>query len=125
MNYKIDGDEVLHDIELGLRIHSDRVSRDQTIDTYDIVGGDVDSIDNNVDARRTQNTVAYATYLEDKIQIGRLTVSPGIRYEHLVMKWEDKESTSGGEGSMDVFAAGIGFLWQQSEQLSYYGGFNT
>ncbi|NWA81140.1 TonB-dependent receptor domain-containing protein, partial [Pseudomonas sp. C8002] len=46
--------------------------------------------DGHVYQDRTGGTVANAFYIDNKIDIGKWTVTPGIRFEHIETNWHDR-----------------------------------
>ena len=75
-----------HSIEVGLRVHEDEEDRLQRNSTYHQEGGQLVLDDLGIlgnAGNRVQEARATALYLHDRIEFGRWTVSPGLRYEDI------------------------------------------
>ena len=75
-----------HSIEVGLRVHEDDEDRLQRNSTYHQEGGQLVLDDLGIlgnAGNRVQEARATALYLHDRVELGRWTVSPGLRYEDI------------------------------------------
>jgi Fe(3+) dicitrate transport protein len=122
-----------HEITVGVRIHEDEVDRFQQDTDFD------QNDDGNITGRtnlpdgaagdRIQNTNALALFADDRIRIGRLTISPGLRFEQLDLEYQQDLRRADGGGSPDrdsgdlsVWAGGVGLNWQHDDNWSFFGG---
>jgi len=102
-----------HKIDLGLRIHQDEIDRFQWIDTYNISAN------------------AVSSYLQYKVDIDKLTLTSGLRHEHISISrdnfgTEDPSRTGSSLSSrsnvVDVWIPGVAASYQLSEASRLYGG---
>lgn len=123
-----------HALSVGARLHYDESSRFQRDDRVSVDGaGRVLGIARGRQGEagnREENVLAYSMFLEDSIKLGRLTVKPGVRWEHLELEYEDR-ATSGdlgrvvgtGSGSLDELAPGVGLVYELDPVWSLFGGY--
>ena len=132
--WHFDAGEITHRLETGARLHYDYADRFQWDDIYtQITDGAATrttaGIPGTQENRRAESD-ALSLYVQDRISAGRLTVTPGIRFERI--DYTDirrstavatlSQITSTTERSIDTVAPGIGATWQQSEQLTWLAG---
>lgn len=128
------GTNVFHDLEIGLRYHYDEEDRFQWKDGYNIINGEMNLTSagpGGSDANRISSANAFAGSILYKLKYNKLTLTPGIRYENIVLKREDYGtadfSRSGQnlavrENNVDIFIPGIGFNYKFNTYTSLYGG---
>jgi len=78
-----------HGIDLGLRYHVDEMDRFQFDDWYAIEDGLMRLTTAGVpgtESNRIESAAALATYLQYRLTFGKLTVTPGLRYENITLK---------------------------------------
>ena len=134
LDYHWHTSNTFHDLEIGLRYHYDEEDRFQWEDGYNIIDGrmnlTLDAIE-GTDANRVSSAVAFASYVLYKIKYNRLTITPGIRYENIILKREDfgKEdplrtgiNLNTRENKLDILIPGIGFNYALNNNLSLFGG---
>ncbi len=129
---------IQHEVMAGLRLHEDEIRRFQWDDDY--VQATNGTITNMIAGtpggagNRFQKTEALALFVQDTIDIGALTIIPGIRYETLDQISEDPRGTLQGAGgtkgrdgknSFSVNAYGVGAAYQFNEQWTGFGGIHT
>ncbi len=133
LNTQFDTGGVGHDLTASFRIHNDQIDRFQrdTTFTQDASGGitDITQGADGAAGDRKQEATAYSISVDDRMDFGRLTLSPGVRYEYVDLEYEqDQRRTDGGgapdsdSGSIDFWAGGLGALWEQNANLSFNGG---
>jgi Fe(3+) dicitrate transport protein len=134
LDYHWSGNQVFHDLEIGARYHYDEEDRFQWVDGYNISSGVMNLTSKGqpgTDANRISSAKAFASYLLYKLKYKNLTVTPGLRYENIILTREDygKNDTdrSGNnlsirENKVDVFIPGIGFNFKFRQDLSIFGG---
>lgn len=86
MSHEKEISAVNHHIEISLRVHADAEDRLQRNSSYHQVDGellldDVGLLGNA--GNRIQEAQAIALYVKDTIEIGNLTLTPGLRYEKI------------------------------------------
>jgi len=86
LKYKLVTEKVSHKFEVGLRLHKDQIDRFQWIDEYIIEDGSM-LVENagipGTESNRVEWANALATYGQYQFKYGKLTVTPGLRYEHI------------------------------------------
>jgi Fe(3+) dicitrate transport protein len=133
-DYHIYGDNAFHDIEIGVRYHFDEEDRFQWVDGYNMVDGVMNLTNDAVpgtDENRISDAIAFAAFAMYKFKYNNLTLTPGIRYENIVLTRanygsEDVNRTginlSTRENKVDVFIPGIGFNYKFTQDISAFGG---
>lgn len=115
-----------HSLIAGARYHVDRVRRFQWNDIYtaDGMGGfSLTSPGVGGDAgNRRQQTHSLALFAEDAIKIGRTTIRPGVRWEHLDVEFQDFATNESDSGTYSVWSGGIGFTHELCDTDRIYGG---
>jgi Fe(3+) dicitrate transport protein len=129
-----DTGEVAHSLSFGARLHYDEASRFQRDDRVFLDGrGGVAGISRGRQGEagnREENALAWSMWVEDSIRLGRLTIKPGLRWEHVRLEHTDR-ATSGdlsrvvasGSGSLDALAPGVGLVYELNEVWSAFGGY--
>ncbi|VAW87392.1 Outer membrane receptor for Fe3+-dicitrate [hydrothermal vent metagenome] len=136
--FRFGSDGVQHEIMAGLRLHQDQITRFQWEDTYtQAANGSITGMTPGVpgDAgNRFQKTKALALFIQDTIETGAWTITPGVRYEKLDQTSEDPKGTlqsaggtrgRDGENSFNVSAYGVGTAYQFNQQWTAFGGLHT
>lgn len=122
--------EVGHTLHFGARWHSDEVSRFQRDDTI-VVGSGRPRVRTGAPGsgdNRVEDAEATAVWIQDTLEMGRLSVSPGVRYETVRFGYTDylPDATftpvASGRGNTDAWAPGVGFNYELTEQQSLFGG---
>lgn len=134
VNISFDTGSVSHDLDFGIRYHEDQIRRFQTDElfTQDATGRITKHTVGPAGGggNRRQKTEAIAVHLQDKIQIGNLSLTPGVRFEHLDFSTTEfdktganpNRATSSAESDIDVWAPGIGVNYEFSDLWSAFGG---
>ena len=127
-----------HDIQAGVRIHSDEMDRFQWEDRYGMQNGKLvmtAQATKGSDSNRIDSAEATALFVEDRFTYGDITVTAGARYEEIVLKRDDwgktdpdrSETPSQRQHTMDVIVPGIGFEYAlndyQSVSVGVHKGF--
>ncbi|MGF1678628.1 MAG: TonB-dependent receptor family protein, partial [Candidatus Methylacidiphilales bacterium] len=120
---------VQHTLEGGYRLHYDQAKRFQNDDIFTMDGGGnvtniafgpVGSQDN-----RLGESWAHAFHVQDTIEIGALTLTPGMRYEHVDIRRIDRRPGAGRifskSATHDLYAGGMGIGYQINDHLSAFG----
>jgi Fe(3+) dicitrate transport protein len=121
-NFRFDTGALAHDLAVGLRLHYDRVDAlaQRTIYTGNGAGAFTPApgpITNN----GTNEAFATAVYVEDTITTGKLTLRPGVRYEHLSLDYTNPGGTNF-SGDEELFTAGIGASYEFTPESVLFGG---
>ena len=133
--------ETSHAFEVGVRIHEDEEDRLQRNSTYNQVGGTLQLNDLGIwgnAGNRIQRAEALSVYLRDRIEFGRITISPGLRYEDIEqsrIRYETRHGRTNDPGSRtesnrrdsrenftSVVLPGIGLLYGLRDDTVLLGG---
>lgn len=125
---------VYHDIEIGLRYHQDEVDRFQWVDGYNMIAGVMNLIDAGVpgtESNRVTDANAFAAHILYKLKIGKLTLTPGLRFENIKLErknfgTDDINRTginlSSRSNEFNEFIPGIGANYKFNKSFSIFGG---
>ncbi|MEM9488429.1 MAG: TonB-dependent receptor [Myxococcota bacterium] len=116
---------------VGLRYHFDRAERFHFEDSYAMTGGLLVAVDEpmrppTLDATGTAR--ALAAYAQDRLEIGVLTITAGLRAELVETVWRDRTAVaSGGEAvrveeNYSVLIPGVGAVYQLRPELGILAG---
>jgi Fe(3+) dicitrate transport protein len=131
-DWAVESDDVVHDIELGIRYHEDEEDRLQRTDKYTQIDQSLllDSI--GVTGGNKNNRVvqaeALAIYVKDSITFGKFVVTPGLRFEDIDLLRRDwsalprNASPSVKSNSVTAVLPSIGVLYNVNDQLSLLAG---
>lgn len=141
MLYEFDTGDASHSLKAGIRYHEDEEDRLQLNSTYHQENGrlqldDLGMLGNA--GNGVQDAQAWAFYVYDRIEFGRLTLAPGIRYESIDQsrtRWEtgidktldpasraDANIRDSRENNTDVWIPGIGLLYELTDDLNLIAG---
>ncbi|NNF57840.1 MAG: TonB-dependent receptor [Rhodothermaceae bacterium] len=121
-------------LEVGLRVHGDEMDRFQWVDQYAMDAGAMTRTEAGTpgtDSNRLESARAVASFLQTEVRLGRWTVTPGLRYEHITLRREDfgktdPERTGANlttrENTVDVLIPGIGLLVHATDDLGIFAG---
>ena len=125
---------VFHDIEIGLRYHYDEEDRFQWKDGYSITDGLMNLTSAGKpgsDANRISKATAFAGSVLYKLKFNSITITPGLRYENIVLGRDNFGSNdldrsgnnlSSRENKVAIFIPGIGFNYKFNISTSLFGG---
>ena len=127
------GENTFPDVEVGLRYHYDDEDRFQWLDNYAMDQGQLVLTTEGIpgtDANRISDARAFAAYTTYKFKYGNLTLTPGLRYENMVLSRVDYGSSdpdrigsdlSERDNSVDIVIPGMGFNYN-FDRISVFGG---
>ncbi|WP_203059302.1 TonB-dependent receptor family protein [Robertkochia sediminum] len=134
LDYHWRGDQTFHDIEIGLRYHTDEMDRFQWVDDYSITNGIMNLKTAGIpgtDSNRIHNATALAAFAMYKFKYKDLTLTPGLRFESMTLARDDYGKNdvdrtgidlSSRENKVDVWIPGIGFNYNLDNRVSVFGG---
>ncbi|MDA8572523.1 TonB-dependent receptor [Flavobacteriaceae bacterium] len=134
LDFHWNGEQIFHDLEIGLRYHYDEEDRFQWKDAYNMTNGQMNlttAAERGSDANRISSAKAFAGSVLYKLKYKNLTLSPGIRYEDLQLQREnfgsDDPNRVGTNRSIRdnyvaVFIPGIGMNYKFNNQTSVFSG---
>lgn len=126
--------DVYHDIEIGLRYHQDEEDRFQWVDGYNMLGGTMNLVDAGVpgtNSNRITDAKALAAHVLYKLKYGKLTLTPGFRYENIKLERKDfgkndvnrtGVNLSSRSNEINEFIPGIGANYKINQEFSLFGG---
>ena len=123
----------VHALELGVRFHRDQEDRFQWEDTFQMLDGDMTLTtagDRGSQSNRVSSADAVAFFIQDEIDLGRLVVSPGVRFEHIDFIRTDyagddparSAPTRVRENQVDAWIPGVGFSYRATPALNLFWG---
>ena len=121
--------------EIGLRYHEDQEDRLQHEDGFGMRDGRMVFTSAGAagsQSNRISDAEAWAFFIEDKVEWGRWTVTPGFRYERIELIRTDYHTNDPGRtapsrvrrNELDVFVPGIGVTFDVSAEFTVLGGLN-
>jgi Fe(3+) dicitrate transport protein len=134
LDYHWYGDQTFHDLEIGLRYHYDEEDRFQWEDGYSIIDQNLERTSEGArgaQGNRISSATAFASYVMYKLKYKNLTLTPGLRYEHMILRRDDFGSNdptrtdnnlSMRENKVDIFIPGMGFNYAFNKDVSLFGG---
>lgn len=134
LDFNFNTNNISHDINIGLRYHTDEIDRFQWDDLYAMDNGVMSLTKAGIpgtESNLIKSAKAFATYLQYRLKYGRFTVIPGIRYENISLHEQnygkvdpDRQGTNLKESRnhVGVFIPGIGIDYQYSTYLSGFMG---
>lgn len=117
--------ETEHELEFGIRYHYDEEDRFQQEDAYSIIDGVMtltEAGEPGSQADRLSSANALALFIQDEINYNKWTFVPGLRYENIRLKREDRNSGNIYENDLDVFVPGLGTAYRLSENSNIFAG---
>jgi Fe(3+) dicitrate transport protein len=127
LGYDFDTGDVAHYLQTGVRLHVDSASRFQWQDEYQV--DDIGNVTNiaygakGAAGNRDQQAAALAVHLQDEMNVGHLTVTPGVRYEHIENEYIDRNAdNTTHNGSMDIYALGMNAKYDVTDGMMLFGG---
>jgi Fe(3+) dicitrate transport protein len=128
------GQNTTSNLEIGLRYHTDQEDRYQHVDLFGVENDRLTVTSPGspgTDANRIGDAKALAAHVLYKLDIGNLTLTPGLRYESIELTRDnygsaDPERTgaslSSRENSINIFVPGVGANYRFDNTLSLFGG---
>lgn len=125
--------DTLHELQVGVRWHEDEEDRFQEDDRFAMRGGDLVLTTAGApgsQSNRIGEAESLALFVEDRISLGDLTLTPGLRYESIDTRRldfgrSDPQRTGADLGirnnSIDVFIPGFGIDYQLDADWSLFG----
>jgi Fe(3+) dicitrate transport protein len=119
-----------HDLRMGLRLTQDRVRRDQNDERYTqdaqgrIVAHQV--LGDCSGGCRWERSRALALFVQDSIELGKLTLEPGLRLERVGQRLRNYSNTGvprhRERDQVSAWSPGIGARFDLNDQLRLFGG---
>lgn len=128
-----DTGSIAHTLEVSARYHEDSEDRFQQDDRYQMVDGRMVLSSAGLpgsQANRLGEAKAWAFYVQDRIEVGALTLVPGLRYETIDLRRTDwapgdaaRTSPTGvRDSNVDVWIPGISATWRLTDEVRLIAG---
>jgi Fe(3+) dicitrate transport protein len=127
-----------HDLHFGLRLHEDEEDRIQRNDSWQQLAGQLtlSSIGLEGNAGNEIGTAqAWAAYIQDRIELGDWTLTPGLRYENIDLSRKRYFTNSADpssrdpdnfrdsrENRVDIWLPGMGAMYSMNENTQWVAG---
>jgi Fe(3+) dicitrate transport protein len=127
-------EKLRHDLEIGLRLHEDQIDRFQWVDLFRMQAGTMmltSAGTPGTESNRIETAKAFAGYLQYRLKIGRLSLTPGLRYERVNVERQDygrsdpeRTGTSLSERSnlTTAWIPGMGIDYKFNPEVSVFAG---
>lgn len=128
----------IHDLQFGLRLHEDQEDRLQRNDNYQQLAGQLrlNSIGLQGNAgNQLQDARAWAVYIQDRIELGAWTFTPGLRYESIKLKRtryftnsadpssrDQSNYRDSRENHVDIWLPGMGVIYAMNDNTDLVAG---
>lgn len=130
---RIEGDAVRQNLEMGVRFHQDQEDRLQFEDGYQMVNGFMVRTSQGApgsQANRVGEAQAWAFFLQNQMEVGQWTVTPGVRYESIELARMDFNRDDPDrvvaprvrENSVTALIPGVGVTYALSPRTHLFGG---
>ena len=130
-SYEIDKN---HEISASVRYHEDEADRFQWVDSYTMLNGNMSLAtagQPGTESNRLDYARAVASFVHYSGTFGRFTVTPGMRYENMLLQrtdfGKDDPSRTGADikersNHVSVFMPGTGLNYKLTENMDVYTG---
>jgi len=134
LSSRLTSGRISHGLEAGIRLHQDAEDRFQEDNQYSMVGGHMRLFSEGApgtNANRITDAEAVAFFVQDQMNFGRWTVTPGVRIESIDFEVRDygrnDPDRSGSalnlrRNSVDEVVPGLGVAFAAGPSLSLFGG---
>jgi len=134
LNFNFKTKILSHNIDVGIRYHIDEMDRFQWEDKYQMKDGAMLMTKAGIPGtqdNKIESASALATYIQYKLNYKKLTLTPGIRFESILLERKDfgkNDVTRTGsnlkerENQVDVFIPGISIDYQLNKSLNAFAG---
>ena len=121
-------------VETGLRLHADEEDRFQWVDGYAAADGALTRVESGTpgtESNRVTSARAAAGFVQAEVEAGRLTLTPGVRVEHVRFARDDYGRADPARTGADLSTRsnlstavipGLGAAWRASAALTVFGG---
>ncbi|MEM8942737.1 MAG: TonB-dependent receptor [Pseudomonadota bacterium] len=118
------GGRVRHSLEVGSRLHWDRIERLHDEFGYEQRSGEiiVNSLPRAITADNTGVTRALALWAQDEIELGRWVLVPGLRLENIQNSFNNRLVPARQENDYLVALPGLGALYSATDALDVLFG---
>jgi Fe(3+) dicitrate transport protein len=122
-----------HEIEIGVRYHLDEEDRFQHEDGFQMLAGEMVRTSAGLpgsQSNRVSEATARAVFVQDRVEIGRWSLTPGVRYEFIDFKRTDYGLDDPERGvpervretHVDAWIPGVGVGYEVHPGIDLFGG---
>lgn len=113
------GGDVRHAVEVGARLHTDRIRRLHDEFGYEQLSGEILQNDQPrlITADNTGYTRALALWVRDEIRFGRWTIVPGLRVEAIDNSFTNRLALQKQDNDYLEALPGFGMTWEATDNL--------
>jgi Fe(3+) dicitrate transport protein len=134
LGYNFETNKIKHDVDIGFRMHQDQIDRFQWYDEFAMDNGVMELTKAGIhgtESNRIETATAFATYLQYKLTIGKLTATPGFRFENINQKRKDYGNNDPNRtginltersNTVSIFIPGIGLDYKFNKHISTFFG---
>ncbi len=113
-------------VEAGVRLHQDQIQRDHSEELYAMTNGELVRTDDpeTFPTRNTDQSTAFAIWALDQLSFWRLTLTPGVRYEHILTSREDRTTPDAGlqKNTQGILIPGAGTFLELGKGFGLLAG---
>ena len=113
-----------NELEVGVRWHQDDVKRTHTQRPFEMVGGTLKEAasDPETTLDSHNDATALAIHIHDEFSLGKLTVLPGLRHEHITTRTGTRARGPAQPQTHRIWLPGVGVHVQALKALGVFGG---
>lgn len=120
--------DIKHELEIGIRYHVDEIERKHTVDYFSMTNGLLVKATNNEPEQTTFNTEeskALSVYIQDTIAIDALTLTVGVRGEHIDSTYQNTFNENDWlTKTSRIWLPGVSTFYKYNNQLGFLFGVN-
>ncbi len=128
------GDQLVHFIDFGIRVHQDQIDRFQWVDGYQMLNGNMmmtTAGEHGTESNRISGANALSGFAQYTFSYGGFRIAPGMRYEHIELYRDDYgkndpqrdgSDLSRRSNTVDVWIPGIAGEYSINEYLMAFAG---
>lgn len=116
---------IRHHVELGVRLHHDRIERRHSEDAFDMVDGrlvPIASEATHVTTSNVANSLALAAHVIDAMSWKALTLTPGVRLEVIGSSIDDRQADDETDAVVAALMPGVGAFYSLLPELGVLAG---
>lgn len=134
LNYVLQKSNWRNELNLGIRYHQDLADRWNTKSEYQMSKGTMilsnEGVQGNLE-NQVRQAESLAAYLQYSIQYKRLRLTPGIRFEHIQLRYKNYGTSDQGRighllqtasNPLQVFAPGLGLQFSLHHDMNIFAG---
>ena len=125
-HWRVDGDKIQNELEVGVRYHHDDVIRHHTEQAHDMRSGELVRTEEEtatiLDSHN--NATALAVHIHDEVTIGRIHLLPGVRTEHITTATGTRDSGPEDPQTHNVVLPGMGAYVEATDSIIILTGAN-